>query len=154
MLNFENHSKLNDPSMLSVIRDGIVIFNDSSSLSSWLSKKWNISSSKKQQYNDGSVDDELKMESITKPDVRMNIMYRSNRTISFSRPPTTIEAAYMFCDQLRKDFPELNGKLIFVNEYGEIVRFPFDCSDEELCRRIGLDGEFHDHALMQDFGLE
>ncbi|WP_164845271.1 hypothetical protein [Pseudovibrio denitrificans] len=135
--------------MLTVLPKGVKLFSDNASLEQWLRNTWKLKS-----IEDAERSGKIKLTcKLQIGSVLVEFIYRNNQTFHFLTPPTNIEGAFYICNQLRKDFPDLDGKLIFLSE-GEVTHFPFSCEDDELCRRIGFDDEFLDHDLMQQMGLE
>ncbi|WP_128647343.1 hypothetical protein [Pseudovibrio denitrificans] len=137
-----------------VVEESIKIFGTQEAFRDRIQNKWEIVNEKGITYRNGGVGIQYKLIYRDNRAINMRVVFTDLNGFHVSDPSCNIENVFYFCDQLRKDFPELDGKLIFVSEHGEIVRFPFDCNDDELCRRIGLDDEFHDHDLMQEYGLE
>ncbi|KZL18614.1 hypothetical protein PsAD2_02555 [Pseudovibrio axinellae] len=154
MIDFEKYNRELDPAMLLVIEESLKIFPTVEHFEQWIDKKWEIVNKRNKTYNNGSKGCHYQLKSLVDPILFFKITLDDSNCLHFSDPSCNLEAAYYICDQLRKNLPDLDGKLIFVDEYGSIARFPFDCSDDELCLRIGLDGDFHDRELMQEFGLE
>ncbi|KZL15700.1 hypothetical protein [Pseudovibrio sp. Ad26] len=154
MIDFKEYNKHYDPCMLSVVEESINIFETQEEFRKWIEVKWVVNKIEEVTFRSGGKGKRYSLDNIDHSISNMKVMFLDCNSLHFSDPSCAIEGAFYVCDQLRKDFPELEGKLIFVDTYGEIARFPFECSDDELCRRIGLDGEFYDHKLMQQFGFE
>ncbi|WP_152986593.1 hypothetical protein [Pseudovibrio sp. POLY-S9] len=149
MSDFKKYNDVYDPCMLTVLPKGVNLFSDNVALEQWLRNTWKVESINKIERS-GKTKLNCKIKINTSS---VEFVFRNNRTLHFLSPPTNIEGAFYVCNQLRKDFPNLDGKLIFLSE-GEVVHFPFSCGEDELCRRIGFDDEFLDHELMQEMGLE
>ncbi len=64
-----------------------------------------------------------------------------------------METALIIARALEKEFPHLDRKLVFFNEYGELARFEFGLSDQELYKRIGIEDEVIDYELMIELDL-
>lgn len=154
MINFKKYNEELSPSMLVVMKESLNIFESQTHFVEWVQRQWRVQKVRDVSYDEGDVGVDYHLEHRIKSSLQMRLIFSDCNTFHVSDPTCNIENTFYLFDQLRKDRPELDGKLIFLDTYGTIVRFPFDCSNDELCRRIGLDGEFHDHDLMQEFGLE